>query len=311
MHQTDLIYVAGHNGLAGSALLKMLQNKGFQNIVTASKQELDLRDTQAVERFFQKHKPQYVFLLAAKTGGIKAQMQEPVSFLLENLQIQNNVMSSAHRFGVQHLLFVASSAAYPNQAPQPLHESSLFQGALESSHAYYSMAKLSGIKLCEAYRKQFSRNYFSVLPCNLYGVGATYDPDRANVLPALIRKFHEAKIQGASHVTIWGSGTPRREFLYTDDFAEACIHLMQVANVPSWINVGSGTDISILELAAVIKEIVGFEGDIICDSSQPDGAMRKLLDISTINALGWSATTALNKGIAEVYQAYKQSGFTT
>lgn len=307
MHKTDLIYVAGHKGLAGSALLRKLREKGFQNILTVSKQELDLRDVQAVECFFQKHKPKYVFLLAAKTGGIKAQLQEPVSFLLENLQIQNNVISGAHHSGVQHLLFVASSAAYPVNATQPLRESDLFQGPLESSHEYYSMAKLSGIKLCEAYRKQFSRNYFSVLPCNLYGVGATYDPERANVLPALIRKFHEAKIKCAEKVTIWGSGRPRREFLYADDFAEACIHLMQLPEVPARINVGSGTDISIRELAAMIKEIVGFKGDLVFDPSQPDGAMRKLLDVSVINGLGWRASIALKEGIMMTYEDYLTS----
>ena len=301
MNKNSKIYIAGHRGLVGSAILRRLQKEGFNNFIYRSSSELDLRNQEAVAGFFEKEKPEYVFLAAAKVGGILANSNYRAEFLYDNLMIQANVIDSAWKNGVEKLLFMGSSCIYPKLAPQPLREEYLLTGLLETTNESYAIAKIAGIKMCDAYRSQYGCNFISVMPTNLYGPNDNYDPEKAHVLPALLGKFHEAKINNNAQVTVWGTGTPRREFLHADDMADAVVFLMQHYNEPGIINIGVGDDISIKELAEMIKEITGFKGKIVFDSSKPDGTPRKLLDISRLSKLGWKANITLLQGIKEVY----------
>ncbi len=304
MNTNDKIYVAGHRGMVGSAIVRKLEEQGFKNIVARTSAELDLRSQQAVEDFFAKEKPAYVFLAAARVGGIMANNSFRADFLYDNLMIHNNVIHAAYKNKVNKLMFLGSSCIYPKLAPQPLKEEYLLTGPLEHTNEPYAIAKIAGIKLCDAFRAQYGCNFVSVMPTNLYGPNDNYDLKKSHVLPALIRKFHEAKIHGHSSVTIWGTGTPRREFLHVNDLADACHFLMQQYNEPGLINVGIGEDITIKNLALLIKEIVGYNGAIEHDSSKPDGTPRKLMDISRLQALGWKAKIHLREGIAEVYKDF-------
>ncbi|MHA4894193.1 GDP-L-fucose synthase [Pedobacter sp. PWIIR3] len=305
MEQTAKIYVAGHNGMVGSAIVRKLKAEGFNNIITRSSKELDLRNQQAVSAFFATEKPDYVFLAAAKVGGILANNIYRADFLFENLMIQNNVIHSAYENKVEKLMFLGSSCIYPKLAPQPLKEDYLLTGELEPTNEPYAIAKIAGIKLCDAYRSQYGCNYISVMPTNLYGPNDNYDLNNSHVLPALIRKVITAKNNGEQTVTIWGTGTPKREFLYVDDLADACFYLMQTYNESGLVNVGVGEDVSILELAKLVAKIIGFEGEIITDTSKPDGTPRKLMDVSKLNAQGWKAKVSLEEGISKVYNQVK------
>ena len=304
MQRHSRIYIAGHRGLVGSAIHRELQRQGYTQILTVSRAELDLRDNQAVGAWFERHQPEYVFLAAAKVGGILANSTYPVDFLQENLQIQTNLIQHSYRTGVKKLLFLGSSCIYPKFAPQPIKEEYLLTGALEPTNQWYAIAKIAGIKLCQAYRQQYGWSAICVMPTNLYGPGDHFDLNNAHVLPALIRKFHEAKIHQQPQVTIWGTGTPRREFLYVEDLAAACIFLMQNYDEPEIINVGTGEDLSISELAHLIRKITGYRGEIVYDPSKPDGTPRKLLDVSRIHRLGWQAQTPLPLGIEKTYAWY-------
>ncbi|MEJ2883517.1 GDP-L-fucose synthase [Pedobacter sp. GR22-6] len=305
MEQSAKIYVAGHNGMVGSAIVRKLKAEGFNNIITRSSKELDLRDQQAVADFFATEKPEYVFLAAAKVGGILANNIYRADFLYENLMIQNNVIHSAYQNDVTKLMFLGSSCIYPKLAPQPLKEDYLLTGELEPTNEPYAIAKIAGIKMCDAYRAQYGCNYISVMPTNLYGPNDNYDLNNSHVLPALIRKVITAKNNGDSSVTIWGTGTPKREFLYVDDLAEACFYLMETYNESGLVNIGVGEDVSILELAQLVVKVVGFEGEIITDTSKPDGTPRKLMDVGKLNAQGWKAKVSLEEGIAKVYNEVK------
>jgi len=298
------IYVAGHRGMVGSAILRKLQAEGYSNLVIRSSQELDLRNQQAVADFFNSEKPDYVFLAAAKVGGIVANNTYRADFLYENLAIQNNVIHQAYLHGVKKLLFLGSSCIYPKLAPQPLKEDYLLTGLLEPTNEPYAIAKIAGIKLCDAYRNQYGCNFISVMPTNLYGYNDNYHPENSHVLPALIRKFHEAKTSGSASVSVWGTGSPLREFLFADDLADACYFLMQVYNEAGLVNIGTGHDLSIKNLALLIKEVVGFTGDLVFDSSKPDGTPRKLLDVSKLHTLGWKHRIALQEGLALAYQDF-------
>lgn len=301
MNKDAKIYIAGHRGMVGSAILRKLTKEGYSNLIFKSSSELDLRNQAAVESFFNLEKPEYVFLAAAKVGGIVANNTYRADFLYENLAIQNNIIHSAHLHQVKKLMFLGSSCIYPKLAPQPLQEESLLTGLLEQTNEPYAIAKIAGIKMCEAYRSQYGCNFISVMPTNLYGYNDNYHPQNSHVLPALIRKFHEAKLNHSAHVEIWGTGTPLREFLFADDLADACYFLMQNYNEAGFLNVGVGHDISIKDLALLIKEIIGFEGEIVFDSSKPDGTPRKLMDVSKLSALGWKYQTALADGIRLAY----------
>ncbi|GAB4129356.1 MAG: GDP-L-fucose synthase [Raineya sp.] len=303
MKKNSKIYVAGHRGMAGSAILRRLQKEGYSNIVFRTSQELDLRNQQAVSRFFEQEKPEYVFMAAAKVGGIMANNTYRADFIYENLAIQNNIIHEAYKNNVQKLLFLGSSCIYPKFAPQPIKEAYLLTGTLEHTNEPYAIAKIAGIKMCQAYHDQYGCNFVSVMPTNLYGEGDNYDPQNSHVIAALIRKFYEAKRDNKTHVEIWGTGTPRREFLNADDLADACYFLMQNYNSPEIINVGVGEDISIKELAELIKDIVGFQGDLVFDSSKPDGTPRKLLDVSKLHSLGWKHKINLKEGIEQVLQS--------
>lgn len=304
MNTHDKIYVAGHRGMVGSAIVRKLGEQGFENIVVRTSGELDLRNQQAVEDIFVQEKPAYVFLAAARVGGIMANNSFRADFLYDNLMIQNNVMHAAYKNNVTKLMFLGSSCIYPKLAPQPLKEEYLLTGLLEHTNEPYAIAKIAGIKLCDAFRAQYGCNFISVMPTNLYGPNDNYDLKKSHVLPALMRKFHEAKINGHNSVTIWGTGTPRREFLHVNDLADACYFLMQRYNEPGLINVGIGEDITIKDLALLIKEIVGYSGAIEHDMSKPDGTPRKLMDVSRLQALGWKAKIHLREGIAEVYKDF-------
>ena len=301
MNSSDKIYVAGHTGLVGSALLRLLQQKGFTNIITSSSKEMDLRNQEAVRSFFEKEKPQYVFLAAAKVGGIIANNTYPAEFIYDNLMMESNIIHESYRNGVSKLLFLGSSCIYPKLAPQPLKEEYLLSGYLEPTNEAYALAKIAGISLCQSYHRQYGCRFICVMPTNLYGPGDNYDLQNSHVLPALIRKFHEAKIKGENKVTVWGSGNPRREFMHVDDLANACFFLMQEYEQPEIINIGSGKDNTIAELALLVKEITGFTGGLVFDKSKPDGTPRKLLDVEKINALGWKAAIELDEGIRTVY----------
>jgi GDP-L-fucose synthase len=301
MEQHNKIYVAGHRGMVGSAIVRRLQREGYNHIITRTSKELDLKDTQAVAQFFQEEKPEYVFLAAAKVGGIVANNTYRGEFLYDNLMIQNNVIHQSYLSGVTKLMFLGSSCIYPKLAPQPLKEEYLLTGTLESTNEPYAIAKIAGIKLCDAYRAQYGCNFISVMPTNLYGPNDNYDLQNSHVLPALIRKMHEAKERGDSEVVVWGSGTPKREFLHADDLADACFYLMQTYSEEGLVNIGVGEDISIKELALLIKDIVGFKGELTFDSSKPDGTPRKLMDVSKLHSLGWKASIELREGVEAVY----------
>jgi GDP-L-fucose synthase len=306
MDKQDKIYIAGHRGMVGSAIRRKLEQDGFKNLVLKTSDELDLRRQDAVQTFFEKEKPDYVFLAAARVGGIFANNTLRADFLYENLMIQNNVLYSSWKSGVTKLMFLGSSCIYPKMAPQPLKEEYLLTGILEPTNEPYAIAKIAGIKLCDAFRAQYGCNFISVMPTNLYGPNDHYDLKNSHVLPALIRKFHEAKINNEPSVTIWGTGEPKREFLHADDVAEACIFLMEHYNEPGLVNIGVGSDLSILELAKLVAGIVGYTGDIKKDLSKPDGTPRKLLDVSKINAMGWKARISLEDGIRSVYSEYQK-----
>jgi len=309
MTKNDKLYIAGHRGMVGSAILRNLQNQGFTNIITKSSTELDLRDGIAVANFFEQEKPDFVFLAAAKVGGIIANNTYRADFLYENLMIQNNVIHQAYLNKVSKLMFLGSSCIYPKLAPQPLKEEYLLTGELEPTNEPYAIAKIAGIKMCDAYRAQYGCNFISVMPTNLYGPNDNYDLNNSHVLPALLRKFIVAKQNGAASVTIWGTGTPKREFLHADDLAEACVYLMENYNQPGLVNVGVGEDISILDLAQLVKDVVGFEGKIITDTSKPDGTPRKLMDVTKLHNMGWKAKTSLKEGIQKVYNEIKNNGW--
>ena len=302
MKPTDKIYVAGHSGLVGGAVVRVLTSRGFSNLLTRSRSEVDLRDQQAVRDLFADEKPELVILAAAKVGGIKANFDAPVEFLVENLQIQNNVIRAAHEAGARKLLFLGSSCIYPKFAPQPIPESALLSGSLEPTNEAYAIAKIAGIKLCQAFSREYDANFISVMSTNLYGPGDDFDLETSHVLAALLRKAHEAKMSGAGEMIVWGTGTPRREFLYVDDLAAAVLFLLEQYDSSEVINVGSGEDISIRELAELVCDVVGFRGELKWDRSKPDGTPRKLLDISRIKNLGWAPTVGLRDGIARVYE---------
>ncbi len=304
MKKTDKIYVAGHNGMVGSAIVRALQKQGFENLVYRTSKELDLRNQEAVDQFFSEEKPHYVFLAAAKVGGIVANNTYRAEFLYDNLMIVSNIVHSAHAHGVTKLLFLGSSCIYPKMAPQPIKEEYLLTGPLEYTNEPYAIAKIAGIKLCESYRDQYGADFISVMPTNLYGINDNYHPENSHVLPALIRRFHEAKMNGLKEVMIWGSGTPKREFLYADDLADACLFLMEEYSGKEIVNIGCGEDLSIRELAELVKEVTGYTGNLVFDTSKPDGTPRKLLDVSKINALGWRYKTSLREGMNMAYQDF-------
>lgn len=303
MHPTDKIYVAGHRGMVGSAILKRLQELGYSRFVLRTSEELDLRNQAQVFSFFQQEKPDYVFLAAARVGGILANNTFRAEFIYDNLQIEANVIHAAYLSGVKKLMFLGSSCIYPRLAPQPIKESYLLTGPLEPTNEPYAIAKIAGIKLCEAYRAQYGCHFISVMPTNLYGIHDNFDLATSHVLPALLRKFHEAKLNHAPEVVVWGTGKPRREFLYVDDLADACVYLMNLEEEPDLVNIGTGEDLSIAELATLIQKIVGYTGKVVYDTSKPDGTPRKLLDVSLLHSLGWRHKTPLEEGIRKVYEA--------
>ncbi|MCV2483993.1 GDP-L-fucose synthase [Flavobacterium sp. SH_e] len=305
MELNDKIYVAGHRGMVGSAILRQLKSRGFTNFILRTSSELDLKDQQAVADFFQQEKPDYVFLAAAKVGGIIANNTYRGDFIYENLMIQNNVIHQSYLNKVKKLMFLGSSCIYPKMAPQPLKEEYMLTGELEPTNEPYAIAKIAGIKMCDAYRDQFGCNFISVMPTNLYGPNDNYDLNNSHVLPAMLRKFITAKRNGDTSVTIWGTGSPKREFLHADDLAEACLFLMENYNDSGLVNIGVGEDISILDLAILVKKVVGYEGEILTDTSKPDGTPRKLMDVSKLNSFGWKAKTTLEEGIQRVYDEIK------
>jgi GDP-L-fucose synthase len=319
MDKNAKIYVAGHRGLVGSALMRQLQVQGYSNIVTRTHAELDLTNQQSVADFFKTEKPEYVILAAAKVGGIHANNTYPAEFIHENLAIQTNVIHQSYLADVKRLLFLGSSCIYPRDCPQPIKEEYLLTGPLEATNRPYALAKIAGIEMCWSYNRQYGTQYLAAMPTNLYGIGDNYHPENSHVIPALIRKFHEAKVNHQPTVTIWGSGTPRREFLYSDDMAQACLFLMQLPDnqfkqllahdrndgLPPLVNVGTGSDITIKQLAELVGSVVGYGGQLIFDSTKPDGTMRKLMDVSLINSLGWQAGTSFIDGMNYAYQNYK------
>lgn len=304
MEKNSLIYVAGHTGMVGSAIVRNLQNKGFTNILTRTRSELNLLNQQEVLDFFNQNKPDFVFLAAAKVGGIIGNQKYPAQFIYENLSIESNIIHAAHLSKVKKLLFLGSSCIYPKFANQPIQESELLTSALEPSNEWYAIAKITGIKLCDAYRKQYGDNFISAMPTNLYGEHDSYNLENSHVIPAMLRKFHEAVENSSPTVTIWGTGSPMREFLYADDLADACVHLIENYNEAGHINVGTGVDVTIKELAETIKKVTGYTGEIIFDSSKPDGTPRKLLDVSKLHDLGWKHSINLEEGLKMAYNAF-------
>ncbi|MFN8345663.1 MAG: GDP-L-fucose synthase [Spirosomataceae bacterium] len=304
MEKNAKIYVAGHRGMVGSAIVRRLQSEGCQNIIVRTSRELDLRNQADVTRFFAEEKPEYVFLAAAKVGGIMANNSYRADFLYENLQIQNNVIHNAYLNGVKKLLFLGSSCIYPKMAPQPLKEDYLLTGPLEYTNEPYAIAKIAGIKLCESYRKQYGCNFISVMPTNLYGPNDNYDLNGSHVLPAMIRKFHEARTEGKPFVELWGTGSPLREFLHADDLADACVYLMKTYNEEQFVNIGVGEDISIRHLAELIQKTVGYEGELRWNTDKPDGTPRKLMDVSRLHSMGWKHRYSLEEGIQLTYQDF-------
>ena len=304
MNDGARVYVAGHRGLVGAAIVRRLERAGFSNLILRTHAELDLRSQAAVDAFFAAERPEYVYLAAARVGGIHANNSYPADFIRDNLQIQTNVIDAAWRNGTQKLLFLGSSCIYPKLAPQPLHEDSLLTGPLEPTNQWYAIAKIAGIKTCEAYRRQHGFDAISAMPTNLYGPGDNFSLENSHVLPALMRKFHEAKTSGAAEVVVWGTGSPRREFLYVDDLADAALFLMRNYSAEELVNVGCGQDLTILELAQTVAEVVGFQGRLRFDVSKPDGTPRKLLDVSRLSALGWKAQVPLRDGLERTYRWY-------
>ena len=319
MNKNAKIYVAGHRGLVGSALMRQLQAQGYTNVLTRTHAELDLTNQQLVADFFASEKPEYVILAAAKVGGIHANNIYPAEFIQENLAIQSNVIHQSYVVGVKRLLFLGSSCIYPRDCPQPIKEEYLLTGPLEPTNRPYALAKIAGIEMCWSYNRQYGTQYLAAMPTNLYGPGDNYHPENSHVIPAMIRKFHEAKVNNQDKVTIWGTGTPKREFLYSDDMAEACVFVMNLDDaqfqpllaadrndgLPPLLNLGSGSDLTIAELANLIKEVVGFTGDIVLDSTKPDGTMRKLMDSGRLNQLGWNVKMQLKDGLTSAYQDFK------
>jgi len=306
MQKDSKIYIAGHRGMVGSAIVRLLEKKGYTNIITRTSKELDLRDQLQVRQFFQAEMPQFVILAAAKVGGIQANNIYRADFIYDNIMMEANVIHQAYETKVEKLLFLGSSCIYPKMAPQPLKEDCLLTGTLEATNEPYAIAKIAGIKMCEAYKDQYGCNFISAMPTNLYGPNDNYDLNNSHVLPALLRKFHEAKESGVDTVEVWGSGSPLREFLHVDDLAEACYYLIQNYNEKDFVNIGSGVDLTIKELATLIKEIVGFKGELKFDSSKPDGTPRKLMDVSKLEKLGWKYSINLKEGITSVYkEAFK------
>lgn len=307
MDKNSRIYVAGHRGMVGSAIVRKLKSEGYDNLLLRTSAELDLRDQKAVMDFFNETKPEYVFLSAAKVGGIQANNIYRAEFLFDNLMIEANIIHAAYKVEVKKLLFLGSSCIYPKMAPQPLREESLLTGTLEPTNEPYAIAKIAGIKLCEAYRDQYGCNFISAMPTNLYGPNDNYDLNNSHVLPALIRKFHTAKEEGADHVEVWGTGSPMREFLHVDDLADACFFLMKNYNEKLFVNVGTGVDLTIKTLAEMVKNTVGFEGELRWNTEKPDGTPRKLMDVSRLHSLGWKHKIDLHDGISAVYQLFKQT----
>ena len=307
MEKDALIYVAGHRGLVGGAIVQALNRQGYANLLTTTRQELDLRDQAAVQRFYRQYSPQYVIVAAAKVGGILANDSYPADFIYDNLMIEANLIHGAYVSGVKKLLFLGSTCIYPKLAPQPLKEEYLLTGPLEPTNEWYAVAKIAGIKLCQAYHAQHGCRFISAMPTNLYGPGDNFDLYNSHVLPALIRKFHEAKVNGLPGVSVWGSGRPRREFCYVDDCANACVYLMEHYDDPGVINIGVGEDLTIADLAKKVKSTVGYNGDIVFDSTKPDGTPRKLVDVGRIFALGWRPQVSLDDGIAQTYQWYLEN----
>ena len=306
MNSDSRIFVAGHRGLVGSAIVRRLQAEGFANLLTRTSAELDLRNQRAVEEFFRQERPEFVFLAAARVGGIHANDSYPADFIRDNLQIQSNVIDSAYRHGARKLLFLGSSCIYPRLAPQPMSEDSLLTGTLEPTNQWYAIAKIAGLKMCEAYRRQYGFNAIAAMPTNLYGPADNFDLKNSHVLPALIRRIHEAKLRGENSVAVWGTGTPRREFLYVDDLADACLFLMRSHDSGELVNVGWGQDVSIRELAELVRAVVGFPGELQFDTTRPDGAPRKLLDVGRMAALGWSPRVRLDAGVELTYRWFVQ-----
>jgi GDP-L-fucose synthase len=308
MNRDARIYVAGHRGLVGSALVRRLRSAGFANLITRTSRELDLRNQVAVEAFFAAECPAHVLLAAAKVGGIYANNAYPADFIRDNLQIQSNVIDAAYRFGTRKLLFLGSSCIYPKLAPQPMPESCLLTGSLEPTNEWYAIAKIAGLKMCQAYRRQYGFNAISAMPTNLYGPGDNFDLATSHVVPALLRKVHEAKAHGDREAVVWGTGTPRREFLHVDDLADACLFLMERYESEELINIGWGVDIAIRELAEMVCDVVGFRGSLVFDSTKPDGTPRKLLDVTRLDALGWKPRIPLRQGLRETYEWYLENG---
>ncbi len=307
MQKNDKIYIAGHRGLVGSAIMQALQNRGYSNFVTRTHAELDLTNQQAVRDFYQQEKPDYVFLAAARVGGIVANDSYPAEFIYKNLMIESNLIHGAYENNVKKLLFLGSTCIYPKMAPQPLKEEYLLTGPLEPTNEWYAVAKIAGIKLCQAYRLQYGCNFISVMPTNLFGPNDNFDLNSSHVMPALMRKFHEAKLNNTPQVEVWGTGTPRREFCHVEDCADACIYLMNNYNEADIVNIGVGKDISIGELAEMVKQVVGYEGEIVFDRSKPDGTPRKLVDATKILGLGWQPGIALREGVTTTYQWYLEN----
>lgn len=316
MNKESKIYVAGHRGLVGSAIMRQLDAMGYSNVLTRTHSELDLINQAQVQTFFEKEKPEYVFLAAAKVGGIHANNTYPAEFIYQNMMIEANIVDAAYRNGVEKLLFLGSSCIYPRAVAQPMREDALLTDILEPTNEPYALAKIAGIKLCESYNRQYGTDYRSVMPTNLYGEGDNFHPENSHVIPAVMRRFHEAKERGDTEVVVWGSGKPMREFLHVDDMASACLYVMNLAKetyevntqpMLSHINVGTGVDCTIREMAETIKKVVGFEGELVFDSSKPDGAMRKLMDVSRLGAMGWKASIAFEEGLAATYEWYLET----
>ncbi|WP_269466632.1 GDP-L-fucose synthase family protein [Clostridium beijerinckii] len=307
MNKDSKIYVAGHKGLVGSAIVRGLKDKEYRNIIGKTHEELDLMDSLAVDEFFRTEKPEYVFLAAAKVGGIHANSTYPADFIFQNLQIQNNIIGSAHKYGVKKLMFLGSSCIYPKMCPQPIKEEYLLSGYLEETNEGYALAKISGLKMCQFFNKQYGTNYISVMPTNLYGPYDNFSGVNSHVMPALIRRFHEAKINNATEVVVWGSGMPLREFLYSEDMADACIYLMETYEGNEFFNIGTGKELTIKELAELIKETVGYDGEIVWDSTKPDGTPRKLLDVSRLEKAGWKYKVELKDGVRMAYKWFLEN----
>lgn len=307
MQKTDKIYVAGHRGLVGSAILRALQAKGYERVIGRTHKELDLLSQQAVRDFFEKERPDVVVLAAAKVGGINANNTAPAEFAYENLQIQCNVIQSCHDFQVKKLLFLGSTCIYPRMAPQPIPEDALLTGPLEETNEAYAIAKIAGLEMCKFYKRQYGDDFISCMPTNLYGPHDNYDLSGSHVMPAMIRKFHEAKVSGAPSVTLWGTGTPLREFLYVDDMADACVFLLENYSGEQHVNIGTGEEVSIRELAEIVRKAVGYDGEIIWDSAMPDGTPRKLTDVTKLHSLGWRHQTALSEGVAKAYAWFREN----